>query len=553
MPSTALIQNDIVVFGLIAATLGAVFWTASREQGLWKRFYTFVPALLLCYLIPGIYNTVGLIDGQNTKLYNPIARDILLPAALILLTLAVDIKGILRLGPKLVLMYLGASASIMLGAVVAFLVMRALHPETVAGDTWAGMAALAGSWIGGGANMLAMREVFDVNATTFGQFAVVDVGVGYVWMAALIFLAGRAAKIDARSGADTSAIDELKERIARFQAEHERIPSLTDLMLIVAVAFGGVGLSHAIGAPLAAWFKANVSWASQFSLDAPFVWVVVLSTTLGLSLSFTRARTLEGAGASRLGSLLLYFLIACIGMQMDLLALLDRPWLFLLGLIWIAVHIALLWCLGKLLKVPFFYFAIGSQSNIGGPASAPVVAAAFHPALAPVGVLLGTMGYATGTTDALRHRQSAFDQPRLRVFGVLLEPRRVKRGAPQGPARRHAPVANRARGFTPPATRVRPATLSRLRRPARTTPVSTPADTYTPRHPCRPSTAHCQRQAAARPARSAGSRWHLPRPPSRWRRYAPAHAAPAAARSDGRLHAASSARACHRARTRCWR
>ncbi|WP_425515566.1 DUF819 domain-containing protein [Stenotrophomonas maltophilia] len=395
--STCMIQNDIVVFGLIAATLGAVFWTASREQGLWKRFYTFVPALLLCYLIPGIYNTVGLIDGQNTKLYNPIARDILLPAALILLTLAVDIKGILRLGPKLVLMYLGASASIMLGAVVAFLVMRAIHPDTVAGDTWAGMAALAGSWIGGGANMLAMREVFDVNATTFGQFAVVDVGVGYVWMAALIFLAGRAAKIDARSGADTSATDELKERIARFQAEHERIPSLTDLMLIVAVAFGGVGLAHAIGAPLAAWFKANVGWASQFSLDAPFVWVVVLSTTLGLSLSFTRARNLEGAGASRLGSLLLYFLIACIGMQMDLLALLDRPWLFLLGLIWIAVHIVLLWCLGKLLKVPFFYFAIGSQSNIGGPASAPVVAAAFHPALAPVGVLLGTMGYATGT------------------------------------------------------------------------------------------------------------------------------------------------------------
>ncbi len=196
----------------------------------------------------------------------------------------------------------------------------------------------------------------------------VDVGVGYVWMAALIFLAGRAAKIDARSGADTSAIDELKERIARFQAEHERIPSLTDLMLIVAVAFGGVGLSHAIGAPLAAWFKANVSWASQFSLDAPFVWVVVLSTTLGLSLSFTRARTLEGAGASRLGSLLLYFLIACIGMQMDLLALLDRPWLFLLGLIWIAVHIVLLWCLGKLLKVPFFYSpSVRSRTSVDRP------------------------------------------------------------------------------------------------------------------------------------------------------------------------------------------
>ena len=397
MKAPALIQNDIVVFGLIAATLGAVFWTASREQGLWKRFYTYVPALLLCYLIPGVYNTVGLIDGQNTHLYNPVARDILLPAALVLLTLAVDIKGILRLGPKLIVMYLGASLSIMIGAVVAFQLMKWLHPATVAGDTWAGMAALAGSWIGGGANMLAMREVFDVNATTFGQFAVVDVGVGYVWMAVLIFMADRSAKIDARSGADTSGIDALKLRIQAFQAQHERVASLTDLMLIVAVAFGVVGLSHAIAGPLSAWFKGHVAWASQFSLDAPFVWVVVISTTCGLALSFTRARNLEGAGASKLGSLLLYFLIACIGMQMDLLALLDRPWLFLLGLVWIAVHIVLLWALARALKVPFFYFAIGSQSNIGGPASAPVVAAAFHPSLAPVGVLLGTMGYATGT------------------------------------------------------------------------------------------------------------------------------------------------------------
>ena len=392
-----LIQNDIVVFGLIAATLGAVFWTASRQQGPWKRFYAIVPALLLCYLIPGIYNTVGLIDGQNTRLYNPVARDILLPAALVLLTLAVDIKGILRLGPKLIVMYLGASFSIMLGAVVAFQLMKWLHPATVAGDTWAGMAALAGSWIGGGANMLAMREVFDVNATTFGQFAVIDVGVGYVWMAALIFLAGQSAKIDARSGADTSGIDELKLRIEKFRSEHERVASLTDLMLIVAVAFGTVGLAHAIAGPVSAWFKGHVSWAAQFSLDAPFVWVVVISTTCGLGLSFTRARNLEGAGASKLGSLLLYFLIACIGMQMDLLALLDRPWLFLLGIIWIAVHIGLLLALAMVLKVPFFYFAIGSQSNIGGPASAPVVAAAFHPSLAPVGVLLGTMGYATGT------------------------------------------------------------------------------------------------------------------------------------------------------------
>ena len=396
-PPAALITNDIVVFGLIAATLGAVFWTASRPEAPFRRFYAVVPALLLCYFIPGLYNTFGLIDGGSSKLYNPIASRVLLPAALVLLTLSIDLKAVLRLGPKLLVMYATASISVMIGAVCTFLLFRTFSPATVAGDTWAGMAALAGSWIGGGANMLAMREIFQVDATTFGQFAVVDVGVGYVWMAVLIFLAGRAQAIDARSGADTRAIEDLKQRLTAFREQHARIPSLTDMMLIVGLAFGTVGLAHAVAGPMSAWFGTNVSWARTVSLHEPFVWVVAISTFAGLGLSFTRARLLEGAGASTIGQLLLYFLIASIGMQMDILALFDRPGLFLLGVVWIAFHIVLLWLMGRMLRVPFFYFAIGSQSNIGGPASAPVVASVFHPALAPVGALLGTLGYATGT------------------------------------------------------------------------------------------------------------------------------------------------------------
>lgn len=398
--STALITNDIVVLGLIAATLGVVFWTSSRESGPWKKFYTYVPALLLCYFIPGIYNSVGLIDGGASKLYNPVASRVLLPAALVLLTLTIDLKGVLRLGPKLLAMYAAASLSVMLGAFAAFWLMGVFHPETVAGDTWGGMAALAGSWIGGGANMVAMKEVFAVDETTFGQFVVVDVGVGYVWMAVLIFLAGRADAIDARSGADTRAIEELKLRLTSYQKQHERVASLSDLIIIVGIALGAVGLSHAIAGPVSAWFAANVSWAKTVSLHEPFVWVVVLSTFIGLGLSFTRVRSYDGAGASKIGTLFLYFLIACIGMQMDIMALADKPWLFALGIIWISVHIALLWLVGRLLRVPFFYFAMGSQSNIGGPASAPVVATVFHPALAPVGALLGALGYATGTVLA---------------------------------------------------------------------------------------------------------------------------------------------------------
>ena len=396
----ALISNDIIVFGLIAATLGGIFWTSGSSNPLLKKFYSFVPALLLCYFIPGVYNTFGLIDGETTKLYNPIARDVFLPAALVLLTLSIDLKGILGLGWKMLAMYVAAVLSIMLGAVVAFQLMAWLHPQTVAGSTWGGMAALAGSWIGGGANMLAMKEIFEVDATTFGQFAVVDVGVGYVWMAVLIFFASRAPAMDKRSGADTTALDDLRDRVANYQAQHARIPALGDLMVMAGIAFGAVALSHGLAGPLANWFAANVSWSSSVSMDKPFVWVVLLATFIGLGLSFTRARELEGVGASKWGSMFLYFLIACIGMQMDLLALLEKPWLFALGVLWIGVHIVLLWLVGKLLKVPFFYFAIASQSNIGGPASAPVLATAFHPALAPVGVLLGTLGYAVGTGAA---------------------------------------------------------------------------------------------------------------------------------------------------------
>ena len=396
-PASALISSDIVGLGLIAATLALIFWAASGPTPLLKKVFAWVPALLLCYFVPAIYNTSGLIDGSNTALYNPVARDVLLPAALVLLTLSIDLKGIARLGPKLLIVFCAGTAGVMLGAIVSFQVMKFIHPETVAGDTWAGMAALAGSWIGGGANMVAMREVFGTDATTFGQFAVVDVACSSLWMAILLFLANRAQQIDLRNGADTRAIDDMKARISAYEAANARIPSLTDLMVIVGVALGGVGLAHALATPLAAWFKTHIAWSGQFSLDSPFVWVVLFSTAMGLALSFTPARRLESAGASRIGTVFLYFLIACIGMQMDLLSLLDRPWLFLLGVIWISTHVLVLWVVAKLLRAPLFFLGIGSMGNIGAAASAPVVATAFHPSLAPVGVLLGTVGYATGT------------------------------------------------------------------------------------------------------------------------------------------------------------
>ncbi|MFZ5662057.1 MAG: DUF819 domain-containing protein [Pseudomonadota bacterium] len=396
--SGALIANDAVVLGLLAAILGAVFWTASRPTGFWKKFYGVVPAILLCYFLPAVLNSAGVIDGNASALY-PMARDYLLPSALVLLCVAIDFRAIVRLGPKAVVMFLVGTLGVMLGGVVAFLAMGAIHPETVAGDTWRGMTTVAGSWIGGGANQAAMKEVFAVDATTFGQFVAVDVLVANVWMAVLLFLAARSEAFDRWTRADLSAIDDLKRRVEAYQAEHTRIPTLTDLTVIVALGLGATGLAHAITDPLVAWLSSlPAEWRLQdYSLTARFFWITVLATTFGLALSFTRARRLEGAGASKVGSVFLYVLVATIGMQMDLRALLDRPWLFALGLIWIAVHAALMLGVAKLIRAPLFFMAVGSQANIGGAASAPVVASAFHPALAPVGVLLAVLGYALGT------------------------------------------------------------------------------------------------------------------------------------------------------------
>ena len=248
--NAALITNDAVVLGLLAVTLGAVFWTSSRESGFWKKFYGYVPALLMCYLLPAIYNSIGLIDGNASGLY-PMARDYLLPSALVLLCIAIDLGAVLRLGPKAVIMFLTGTLGVMVGALVSFVAMGVIHPDTVSGDTWRGMTTVAGSWIGGGANQAAMKEVFAVDATLFGQFVAVDVLVANVWMAILLFLAARAPAFDRWAGADTSAIEDLKRRMEDYQAQHSRIPTLTDLMIILGIGLGTTGLAHFLATPQA--------------------------------------------------------------------------------------------------------------------------------------------------------------------------------------------------------------------------------------------------------------------------------------------------------------
>ena len=403
MESNALVQNDAVVLGMLALILGAVFYTERSSHPFWQRFYTYVPGLLLCYFLPSLLNTFGIVDPGATNLYYVSSR-YLLPATLVLLTLSVDLKAIMRLGYKAVIMFFTGTAGIVLGGPVALLVVGMVSPETVGGDgpdaVWRGFTTVAGSWIGGSANQTAMKEVFEVSDAVFSQMIAVDILWANLWMAVLLFMAGRAKSIDARTGADTSAIEDLKRRVEAFHDEHARPLNTSDLMLIIAVGFGAMGFSHLVGNAIAAWIAESAPGLERLSLTSTFFWLVVIATTVGLVLSFTPAKQLEGAGASRLGTGMLYILIASIGLGMDVSAIFTNPGLFAVGGVWITFHAVLLLVVAKLIKAPLFYMAVGSQANVGGAASAPVVASAFHPSLAPAGVLLAVLGYAVGTYAA---------------------------------------------------------------------------------------------------------------------------------------------------------
>ena len=398
-----LFTNDAVVLGILLGILSFVFLTGRSEHPFWKKFYKYVPTLLLCYFIPSIFNSLGIFSGESSRLYF-VASRYLLPTSLVLLTISIDLPSIIKLGPKALVMFLTGTAGIIIGGPLAIMVVSVFAPDIVGGAgpeaVWRGLTTVAGSWIGGGANQAAMKEIFNVGDDLFSAMIAVDVIVANIWMAFLLYGVGIHKQIDEKLQADTSAISELKEKIEAYRSQIMRIPDLTDTIKLMSVGFGVTAFAHFGSDLIAPWIAVNAPGLEKFSLTSGFFWLIVISTTIALGLSFTRARELEGIGASRYGSVFLYVLVATIGMKMDLMAIFENPGLFLVGLIWMAIHAILLIGVAKLIKAPFFFMAVGSQANVGGAASAPIVASAFHPSLAPVGVLLAVLGYAVGTYGA---------------------------------------------------------------------------------------------------------------------------------------------------------
>ena len=395
--------NDAIVFGILMSILGFVFITSTSKKPLWVKFYKYVPALLLCYFIPSIFNSLGIISGNSSNLYF-VASRYLLPTSLALLTISIDLKEIRKLGSKALILFFTGTLGIIIGGPIAILIVLSINPALIAGSdidsVWRGLSTVAGSWIGGGANQAAMKEVFQVDNEIFSAMVAVDVIVANIWMAFLLYGAGINDKIDNWLQADSSSIDVLKNKIEAYQAQIMKIPNTADTMRVLSIGFGITAVAHFGADLIAPWIFQNAPLLAKFSLTSKFFWLIVISTTLAVFLSFTKARELEGVGASRIGSVFIYILVATIGMKMNILAIFDNPGFFIVGLIWMMIHAGMLISVAKFIKAPFFFMAVGSQANVGGAASAPIVASAFHPSLAPVGVLLAVLGYAMGTYGA---------------------------------------------------------------------------------------------------------------------------------------------------------
>ena len=424
MDNTPIFTDDTIVFGLLMLALGFVFVTESIKTGFWPKFYKIVPGLFMAYMVPAVLTTTGLISPEwttvsdngeitehSSNLYYVSSR-YLLPAALVLMTLSIDLKGVFNLGWKALVMFFTGTLGIVIGGPIAILLISSVSPETVGGvgpdAVWRGLSTLAGSWIGGGANQTAMLEIYGYNQAKYGGMVFVDIVVANIWMAIILIGIGKRNRINKWLKADTASIEALKEKMSTFSEKVKRNPSLTDIMIICAIAFGTVSIAHLTANYLAPLFEGIVASIESPTtrniftfLGSKFFWMISIATIIAILLSFTKAKNYEGAGASKFGSVFIYILVASIGMKMDLTMIFDNLGLIAIGIIWMTIHALLLVLVAKLIKAPYFFLAVGSQANVGGAASAPIVASAFHPSLATVGVLLAVFGYAVGTIAAI--------------------------------------------------------------------------------------------------------------------------------------------------------
>ena len=382
--TTALITDPMAVFGFLAAVVALVFWISELPR--FKKVFEVIPPVIYVYFLPMLATTAG-ITPSASPLYEWTVPYLLL-FALLMLMVSVDVSSIAKLGGMALFMVAAGTVGIVIGGPISLLIFQGALPA----DAWTGFAALSGSWIGGTANMVAIAESVGTSPDAMGPVIVVDTVVGYGWMGVLIALVGFQSRFDRRTRARTEVVEETNSRLAEMDRER-RPTTLRDAVVMI-----GMGMACAVGAQR---LGQGLPAIGDPTIVSGTTWSILIVVTGGLALSFTRLRELEKVGASGLGYTALYLLLAGIGAQADLRAVLDAPVYLAAGAVWIAIHVGVLLIAARIVRAPLFFVATGSMANIGGAASAPVVAGVYHRAMAPIGLLMAVAGYILGIYAAL--------------------------------------------------------------------------------------------------------------------------------------------------------
>lgn len=350
-----------------------------------QNIFKFAPPIVLIYLGLMMFCTIKLWDLEATSpAYNALKNPILY-AMLFIMLLRCDLKKIIRLGPKMLIGFFSATLSIGLGFVVSYAIMsKALGP-----DAWQALGALCGSWMGGGGNMLAIQAALDVPESLMAYALVMDSICATLYVMFLLWVINFSEKFNKWTKADTSIIDSVGQALEEEAKANTQPLVWQNIMLLIGAGLIVSASSQAVGA--------MINSALPFFDKA--TWTVLVVTALGLIFALTPFGKLRGT--EEVSNVMLYIVVALIASRADLSAMGNAPAWLLSGLIILVIHVVIMVILAKLLRIDIFTASVASLANIGGTATAPVLAGTYSNALVPIGIIMALLGYVVGTGGGL--------------------------------------------------------------------------------------------------------------------------------------------------------
>jgi len=376
-----MIEDGFTYVALLAMIGAVIVYTEKKSR---YKLFEYLPSIVILYFVVMLFSTFGVWQKSEsvTSAYTFLKSN-LLPAMIFLMLLCADMREIFKLGKKMLLTFFLASVSIAIGFIGTFFLFHTYFEP----DSWKAFAALSGSWMGGTGNMVAIQGALDLPDSAMGYTLLID-SIDYaIWVMILLALVPFAKKFNLWSQADTSVIDEVGERLS-LKEKHKKPIGFASIFIL---------LGSALLVSVLAQYGASLLPTTSFLTTT--TWVVIIATLTGIFFAMTPLAKISGG--SELGHIMLYLIVALIASRANFSELTEAPLYIIAGFVIITIHASIMVLFAKLFKLDLFSLGVASLANIGGIASAPILASAYSKALIPIGVLMAMMGYIIGTFGGL--------------------------------------------------------------------------------------------------------------------------------------------------------